>query len=158
MARPARRLSGYDTPDETRSTLAAPRPYDEGSDPARMAPPAVQWASGINFLLGVWLVIAPWVLGYSAQDNAVWNQVGVGVAVAIVALARVNAPDSWAPLSWVNAVLGGWLIVAPFVLEYNTTSNTDPIYWNDIIVGAAILILALISTTGARRGRTTVRI
>ena len=158
MARPARKPSRYDTPLETRSTVAADRPYVEGSDPARMAPPEAQWASGITFLLGVWLVIAPWVLGYSGQDNAVWNQVGVGAAIAIVALARVNAPDPWAPLSWVNVVLGGWLIVAPFVLEYNATSNTDPIYWNDIIVGAAILLLALISTTGARRGRTTVRI
>ncbi len=41
--------------------------------------------------------------------------------------------------------MGGWLTAAPFVLDHNATSNTDPIYWNDIIVGATVLILALIS-------------
>jgi hypothetical protein len=158
MARPARKFSGYETSYETRSAVASDRPDVEGRDPALLAPPEVQWASGINFLLGVWLVIAPWVLGYSGQDNAVWNQVGVGAAIAIVAMARVSAPDTWAPLSWMNVVLGGWLVVAPFVLQYNATSNTEPIYWNDIIVGAAVLILALISTAGARRGGTTARI
>ena len=139
--------------------MTGPRPGapDLGTNPY-VAPggrsPEAKWASGINVLLGLWLIIAPWVLGYSGQDNAVWNQVVVGAAIALIALARIAARESWAPVSWVNIILGGWLIVAPFVLAYNETGNRMNIYWNDILVGAAVLILALVSTAGTARRRT----
>jgi len=115
------------------------------------APPEAQWSSGINLLLGLWLIVAPWVLNYSGQNNAVWNEVIVGAAIALIAFARVSAPESWAPISWVNVILGGWMIIAPFVLTYGTVGDTSAIYWNDIIVGTAVVILALVSSTGSRR-------
>jgi hypothetical protein len=102
----------------------------------------VQTASGLNIILGLWLVIAPWVLDYSSQNNAVWNQVVIGLAVATLATARVAAPEKFASLSWTNFVLGTWLVIAPFILRYNDTTNTAAIYWNDIIVGVLILALA----------------
>lgn len=52
----------------------------------------VVMVSGINLLLGLWLIIAPWVLDYSSQNNAVWNHVVIGIAIAVVALDRVMAP------------------------------------------------------------------
>lgn len=102
----------------------------------------VQTASGLNILVGLWLVIAPWVLGYSEQSNAVWNQVGVGVVIAALASFRVFAPRQWESLSWINFVLGLWLVIAPFVLTYNETGNTQAILWNDIISGLIVLSLA----------------
>jgi hypothetical protein len=111
-------------------------------------------ASGLNVVLGLWLIVAPWVLDYSGQDNAVWNRVVVGAAIAVLAITRMVSPVSTAPLSWVNVVLGGWLVVAPFVLTYNDTTETAAIYWNDIVVGVLVLILAAISAvTGRASGR-----
>lgn len=40
------------------------------------------WASGT---LGAWLVVAPWVLGFSAVANATWNHVVVGLLGVVVA-------------------------------------------------------------------------
>ena len=43
-------------------------------------------------------------------------------------------------LSWVNFVLGLWLIIAPFVLHYREVSLVT---WNSVIVGIVIAILAI---------------
>jgi hypothetical protein len=149
MANDRRRPSGTTTHDPVRE----PRPaypaegydersvrHDRSSDGGNRT--QVQTASGLNIILGLWLIIAPWVLDYSSQNNAVWNQVVIGIAVATLATARVAAPEKFASLSWTNFVLGTWLVIAPFVLRYNDTTNTAAIYWNDIIVGVLILALA----------------
>jgi hypothetical protein len=39
---------------------------------------------------------------------------------------------------WLGVVGGIWLILAPFILNY---SNIDNALWNDIIVGAAAILL-----------------
>lgn len=114
----------------------------------------VTTASGLNLLLGVWLIIAPWVLNYSAVDGAVWNQVTIGVVVAVLAVARVAAPYRFAPLSWVNAVLGGWLVIAPFVLPYEEAGGAPAaVVWNDVLIGLLILALGVWSAVVTQRTR-----
>lgn len=43
-------------------------------------------------------------------------------------------------LSWINFILGLWLIVAPFVLEYRHISAA---MWNSVVVGIVVAILAI---------------
>lgn len=121
-----------------------------GGSPAGPAETNVVTASGLNVLLGLWLIMAPWVLDYSGQNNAVWNQVVIGIAIASLAVIRVLAPDRAAGLSWTNFALGAWLIIAPFLLTYNDTGDTAVIYWNDIIVGLLVLALAAWSAVSTR--------
>ncbi len=40
-------------------------------------------ASGLNILLGIWLIIAPFVLGYSGNSTPLWNDIIFGVLIAI---------------------------------------------------------------------------
>jgi len=40
----------------------------------------------INIIAGVWLIIAPFVLGYSTNQSALVNDIVVGVVVGIVSL------------------------------------------------------------------------
>jgi hypothetical protein len=42
------------------------------------------WEEWINFLLGLWLIASPWVLGF-AHTRAMHFSIGVGVAVAFMA-------------------------------------------------------------------------
>jgi hypothetical protein len=44
-------------------------------------------------------------------------------------------------LSWINFVLGLWLIIAPFALRYSTVSTA---MWNNVIVGIVVAVLAII--------------
>lgn len=43
-------------------------------------------ASWINVILGVWLIVAPWVVGFSNVMGATWTSVITGIVVAIIAL------------------------------------------------------------------------
>lgn len=93
----------------------------------------VMTASGINVVAGIWLILAPFILDYVPRE-AWWNDILVGLAVLILAGSRFGAPRSPGP-SWVNVILGIWLILAPFVLGY--ADMTTPL-WNDIILGIIV--------------------
>lgn len=44
-------------------------------------PSASSWLSWVNVALGIWLVVAPFVLGYAYLTVALWNEVIVGLIV-----------------------------------------------------------------------------
>jgi hypothetical protein len=53
----------------------------------RVLRPALEtrWASLINAVIGVWLVVSPWALNDTAPDT-LWNNVAVGATVTLLAL------------------------------------------------------------------------
>jgi hypothetical protein len=93
--------------------------------------------SATNIVLGVWLMITPFLLGYS-NVAMLWTSVVVGAMVVILAWMRMANPASAAWKSWTNALLGLWMTAAPFVLGAAGSKTT---LWNSIIVGAAITVL-----------------
>lgn len=95
---------------------------------------AVKLPSGSNVVLGIWLIIAPFILGYTIITAAMWNDILVGLAVVILAGIRVSRPTANSWLSWANVVLGVWLIIAPFALGYTGTIAL----WNDMVVGLVV--------------------
>jgi hypothetical protein len=107
---------------------------------------AVKTASGLNVVAGIGLILAPFVLGYTEIRNALWNDVIVGLIVVAIATYRVAYPLRNAELSWVNALLGLWLIVAPFILNYDIFLTP---LWNDVILGILVAGLALWSALSA---------
>ena len=44
-----------------------------------------EWQDWLNGILGVWLIIAPWVLGFGGLAAAAWNHVIVGLLVLVLA-------------------------------------------------------------------------
>lgn len=38
-----------------------------------------KWEEWTNLVIGAWLVVAPWVLGFSGAATAMWNAVIVGI-------------------------------------------------------------------------------
>lgn len=114
----------------------------------------VSLTSGLNLLLGLWLIMAPFTLDYTNSGGGLdgyWNDVVIGAAIGILALLRIAGPARFAPLSWVNFVLGGWLVIAPFVLAYNRGTDAPEATWNDVAVGALVIVLAGISAAVGRR-------
>jgi|ERR671922_2512295 hypothetical protein len=111
----------------------------------------VRWASGLNIAAGAWLILAPFVLMYSDVTGAVWNDVLVGIAVLAFAWYRTARPASGIGASWTNAVLGGWLVLAPFALAY---SDVTAAISNDIVLGVIVLSLAIWSAAAGGRLRT----
>lgn len=44
-----------------------------------------EWHDWVNGVLGVWLVVSPWILGFAALTAALWNHVAVGLLIAALA-------------------------------------------------------------------------
>ena len=112
-------------------------------------------ASTFNIIAGFWLIVAPFLLGYTELGVALRNDVIVGVVVLVLAWARASRPREIPGLSWFNALLGVWLIVAPFVLGYD--SAAAPL-WNDVSVGLIVAALATWSAASTLRSRLNDRI
>jgi hypothetical protein len=94
-------------------------------------------ASWLTILLGIWVIISPFVVQFSQLPAAMWNNVIVGIVIAVLAIIRTSVPwqTGW---SWANVILGIWMIISPFVLGVMTTA----ILWNNIILGIVIAIVA----------------
>jgi hypothetical protein len=97
-------------------------------------------ASLLNVLAGVWLIVSPFVLGYATRPVAMWVTIVVGIIVLVLAWIRAAKPERHVGLSWVNLLLGIWLIVSPFALTYATFARAT---WNDVVLGAVVVILAI---------------
>lgn len=108
----------------------------------------VRWTSGTNIAAGLWLLAAPFLLGYGAVTAAVTNAIVVGLAVLGLAWYRTANPAKGTGASWTNATLGGWLILAPFVLGYSATGAAVA---NDIIVGLIVLTLGAVSAVAGKK-------
>jgi hypothetical protein len=99
----------------------------------------VATASGLDVLAGIWLLISPFVLGFTAH-TAMVNNVIFGIIIGILALIRffaVSRDTIW--LSWLNAVLGLWVLVSPWFLRFGTYRTAAT---NNVIMGIIVIILA----------------
>jgi peptidoglycan/LPS O-acetylase OafA/YrhL len=104
----------------------------------------VAGASGANLIVGIWLILSPWIVNYQSDDSW-WNPIVFGAAVGVLALARVAGlyRESW--LSVVNAVIGLWLFASAFWLADSTQAS-----WNVGVCG--ILVFALAAWSAAASG------
>lgn len=109
-----------------------------------------RWASGLNVVAGLWLIISPFVLGFGQPGQfgvapgamtQTWDAIVVGIIVTILAGFRAADPvhrPAW--LSWLNLVLAAWLVISPFVLGF---SGAQPETTNALVMGVIIGVLAI---------------
>ena len=50
------------------------------------------WNAWVNLIVGILLIISPWVLGFSTDTTATWTAVVGGVIVAVVAALNAVNP------------------------------------------------------------------
>ncbi len=97
--------------------------------------------SGINVLAGIWLIIAPFILSYNSSGNK-WQEFIFGVIVTVLGIVRMAAPKiSWP--SWINMLVGIWLIIAPWAIAATTAAAR----WNEVVMGIIVAALAYNSAT-----------
>jgi len=113
--------------------------------------PVAQLVDGLTLLSGIYLAISPWIVGFSNLGPLSLNNLITGLAVATLALGFSSAFGRTHGIAWVPAVIGAWTIIAPWVIR-GDMANTRTI-WNNVIVGALIFVLGLVTTAlGMPRG------
>lgn len=96
------------------------------------------WQDPVNLILGLWLIISPWVLAHQTEMRPTWNAVILGILIAASALAALFRVMAWE--EWGNLVLGIWLAISPWVLGF---AGLVAAMWNAVIVGLVVAVLAL---------------
>ncbi|TQM85182.1 SPW repeat-containing protein [Saccharothrix saharensis] len=124
--------------------------------PARRHAVAARLSSAA-FLLGLWLVVSPFALGYGvvgAWFTGHSNEVITGVVVVVVALTGAMAP---ADARWSGPVVtsaGAWLAAAPWLVGYRDQVDPTAATVNDLVVGCALAALGVAVTLVTRPLRT----
>jgi hypothetical protein len=99
---------------------------------------APRWQDVISFLLGVWLFVSPWILGYANTGMPATLAWLLGIIVVVLAALAILASQRWE--EWLNAAIGLWIFVSPWVVHARVNREA---LWNSLIVGALLVILSL---------------
>lgn len=89
-------------------------------------------AGWICVLLGAWMVISPFALGFSHAPAGISNNVLVGLAIIVCSFAGVKHGLLRASI----VLLGAWMYASAFILYVPARS----FLWNNLILAAAVLL------------------
>ncbi|HEX8974060.1 MAG TPA: SPW repeat protein [Patescibacteria group bacterium] len=104
----------------------------------------VKVAGGISLIAGLWLMLSSYfmALGYSS------NEFVVGLLVAIFALIELFSVESSMWVSWVNGILGLWLLLTPLFFA----GMAMGVIWNSVILGIVVIVLSIWSGMSSTMG------
>jgi len=91
----------------------------------------------VNIVIGIALVLSPWVLGFAAEQVAVWNAGVGGALIALVAASALFAFAKWE--EWANLMLGLWTLLSPWLLGFAAVGAAK---WVHVIAGLIVAVLA----------------
>lgn len=108
-----------------------------------------RWSSWLAALVGLWVLVSPFVLeGGIASGTVMWSNAVSGVLVAVLAgygawriretAAERGSAGEWS--GWIAALAGVWILLTPFVLTGSVGAGT-PMY-GTVIGGVVALVLA----------------
>ena len=87
----------------------------------------------INLVLGLVLLIAPWLLGF-VSDVATLNAAMCGAVITLVALEALIAFVEWE--EWINLAVGLWVAASPWLLGFGAEMRIH------VIVGVLVAAIA----------------
>jgi hypothetical protein len=96
------------------------------------------WQDPVNALLGVWLVLSPWMLDFADERTALLDFVAVGVLLTATAIGAIVVPQAWE--EWVEVVLGLWFTASPWLLGFEGHLEAMQ---NAVFSGLVVTVLAL---------------
>ena len=74
------------------------------------------WQDWADLLLGLAVLVSPWLLDFSTSAAPTWDAVIVGSAVVILSAVAIAHLEPWE--EWLQIGLGLWLIVSSWMLDY----------------------------------------
>ncbi|MBK6008790.1 SPW repeat protein [Ramlibacter ginsenosidimutans] len=96
------------------------------------------WQDPVNALVGVWLVLSPWALGFQNVVIATTTTMGIGALLFASSVGAMQFPQDWE--EWLDVVLGVVLMLLPVVFGFD---DVQPALVNAMVSGAIVTLLAL---------------
>ncbi len=112
--------------------------------------------SWVVAIIGLWQLISPFILGYTANTTAMWNAIIVGIIFIVLGVwsALVSNAGTSRVLDWISFIVGLWLIVSPFVLGFSILTIA---MWDAVIVGIVNAVLSIWAALSIRSYETAPR-
>jgi hypothetical protein len=86
-----------------------------------------------NLILGALLIFCSWKFGFAAEPQSA-NALLTGIVLAAVSTAALTTFAVWE--EWLNLVVGLWLIVSPWVLDFQSIEAVRIEYTIGVVVAA----------------------
>jgi hypothetical protein len=98
-----------------------------------------RWPDVTNTILGLWLALSPWIMGYAVSPNAAAGAAWIlGAGIVVFSGIALYLPEIWE--EGLTVLLGLCVSASPWALSYaNQPSPTA----NAVAVGALVTLLAL---------------
>ena len=94
--------------------------------------PLQDWAS---LICGALLILAPWAVGFASDPAATRTAWITGLVTVVLAIAALARFAEWE--EWVTAVLGVWMIVAPWIVGFASFHHASGTF---LILGVVVLV------------------
>jgi len=95
----------------------------------------------INLVLGIGLISAPWVFGFTNIEMANRNAWIAGAVIGVTSIAALVSFAEWE--EWVNLVLGLWVAISPWALSFNLVISETAVR-AQVALGLVIVVLAAV--------------
>ena len=101
---------------------------------------SLKWEDWSGVALGLWLLLSPWILGYSESSAATMNALFLGAT--LVFLEQLNLDMHEDLEEWMDIVAGVWLVASPLVVGF---TNAPAAAINAIAVGTLTVVFAALA-------------
>ena len=112
-------------------------------------------ATSVLSLVALWLILSPFVLGFSPREMV--NEATSGVVLFMLEALRMETAGVRLPkvgggcppdrsmgmegtANWLSGLMGVWLMVSPLVLDY---ADLRVGFWNVVVCGGIVVVLAV---------------
>jgi len=96
------------------------------------------WQDAVSALVGAWLVLSPWALGFQTDANAAMTAVFIGLLLVATAVGAMFVPRAWE--EWTEGGLGLWLAISPWALGFSAHQGATV---SAVAGGVIVMALAL---------------
>lgn len=95
------------------------------------------WQDWADLMLGLLILLSPWLLNFTGSPAPTVNAVVVGGAVIALSALAIRHLEPWE--EWLQIALGLWLILSPWLLDYDMASHARG---SHVALGLLITLLA----------------
>ncbi len=102
-----------------------------------------RWQDMATLLLGLWLIVSPFVLPGTAGDTVIVNtSMIVGVFLTLAAIAAIVSPNAWK--EWIVVILASWLIASSYFFgdaqPFDESFSFTALGMSQLIVGLLVMV------------------
>ena len=121
-----------------------PAPERETSKMAKGFEAPRQWEDWTSWVIGIGLVLSPWIFMFWPETRALENAVVCGFLLVFLEAVTLTVQRRWE--EYANIALGAWLVISPFALGISSGAARGLF----IVVGLIVIALAAMELREAK--------